>query len=275
MQTYRAVSTPFHLITETMADLPAEDGLVIANLPQWQAPQHPAYPVTTQFAPFMGEHLFAYELFRVNAGQPRPIYTLVVPELMRETPYPYGIYQAFATDQLNEVESPRNHLFTYLYDPEQAGPTAVYRGIIERNFFPAALPDFAGQTDPYTFLDATAAACNNQLDIKINLTAMHGGSENADTQRATTSIFVQAFTTDWRLIGQVDGTPLDLPHGRVELWGTRIQDFRTISLGEGDTAAHILVGTYDFITGERHPMQDNIGIPLQDNALFIPVQPCS
>ena len=267
IDTYRAVSQPFHTITDIMADQPADDGVVIVNLAQWQAPPQPTYPYTTQFAPFMGDHLFLYELFRVNSGnhQPRPVYTLVVPELQRETPYPYGLYQAFATDRIDEVESPRNHLFVYGF--QEDGITADYRGTLERNYFPEAIPEFAAQTEPYTILSADVVICERTAVVSLDLTAMHGGD---DASRATTSFFVQLFSEDWRLLGQSDGGPFNLPFGRVELWGSRLQEQRVIELAEGGTAVRALIGTYDSLTGERHLMRGPFGNEIPDNALTVP-----
>jgi len=269
IQTYRTVSTPFHTVTETMTQQPADQGIVIINLPQWQAPIRPTYPVMTQFAPFMGDHLFAAELFRANAGQEREIYTLVVPELRRPMDTPHDLYQAFATDTLSGMEAQHSHVFTYRYDDN--GIRADYRGIISRGYYRIRSTPFLARTEVYTILSGSADSCGTDLNVALDITTLEGGNFNI---RPTATFFVQAFTADGRLIAQADGLPFDLPFGRIDLEGLRLHDIRQLPLPDGENAAYVLVGTYDFTTGVRHEMIDAAGFPIADNALLIPVRHC-
>jgi hypothetical protein len=91
----------------------------------------------------------------------------------------------------------------------------------------------------------------------------------------TTSLFVQLLGKDGLLISQADGPPLMLRPDLVRLpQGWRIVDVRELPAG-GLEGGQILLGAYDFVSGERFPAVDGPGNALPENALAIPLSDCS
>jgi hypothetical protein len=92
---------------------------------------------------------------------------------------------------------------------------------------------------------------------------------------STTSLFVQLLGEDSLLISQADGPPLMLRPDLLQLpQGWQIIDVRELPAG-GAAGGQILLGAYDFVSGDRFPAVDGQGNALPENALVVPLGDCS
>jgi hypothetical protein len=91
---------------------------------------------------------------------------------------------------------------------------------------------------------------------------------------STISLFAQHLDEGGSLAGQADGPLLGL---RTDLLALErewlVTDVREIPV-ETNEESLVLIGMYDFVSGQRFPTIDGGGRPLPDNALRIPVQGC-
>ncbi|MCB0036014.1 MAG: hypothetical protein KDE51_18410, partial [Anaerolineales bacterium] len=269
---YTIASEPLETIAQVMgereADTSAAEAVVMVNFPQWVSPPRNTYATSNEWSPIMGDHLFMSELLRVNLGSEYKVYNLTVPGLLRETPYNYGVIGARTVAAVPlDPEVGRYYVFISRYGDEAI--STAYTGQIVQNVIPAvALPRLAtiGQ---YEVLGATAALCGSAVHTELTLVPQDQAA------LTTVSLFVQVLASDGRLLAQADGPPLGLAPDQIETHiGTQLIDLRTLPIPEGE-AAQLLVGLYDYTTGDRFTAVDGDGQPLADNALRLPIGACA
>ena len=77
---------------------------------------------------------------------------------------------------------------------------------------------------------------------------------------------------DGTLIAQNDGPPMGIPAARLAWPGElRLVDLRRIQPASAELAS-VLVGAYNFASGERFPAVGAAGQPLKDQALSLNLQ---
>ncbi|MDJ0753265.1 MAG: hypothetical protein QNJ45_07095 [Ardenticatenaceae bacterium] len=268
---YQMVSEPVKTLKQELGGRfsdPSYEDAILVNLPQWVSPPRNTYAIGTEFAPFMGDHLFAAELLQAN-GIPFPLAAsmdistevtiLNVPDLRSETPYNLGLYTLLAEEAVPIDAGGR--VFVSKYDED--GIQTIATGFILSAADDAA-DSAAGSIGPYTFLSGQAQLCDGRLEVNLTL------QPEAEIP-STLSLFVQA-VGDNGVIDQADGPPLDLPPGRIE-GNRRLRDLRLLDVGDQVPAA-VLVGAYDFTSGVRFPAVDQWGEAQPENAWVVPVEAC-
>jgi len=191
-----------------------------------------------------------------------------LPDLLTDSGYPYGVHSQASLEIIKSDWAPAgSHVFISSYS--EAGITTEYTG----QFTPASPSPTLAAFNSYRLQDAQANVCENTVQVTLTWDlSSTGNSLDSAATRNTMSTFVQLLDEGGRLIGQLDGPPLRLRADLVQLLpGWQMVDRRTLSLdGEGHPE-QLLVGIYDFVTGERQPAVDGDDIPLPDNAYRFPV----
>jgi hypothetical protein len=214
----------------------------------------------------LGDYLFVQELMAQNLPADHPVQALKVPDLLADAPYNYGIHEQAQADLVVADWAPAgSHVFLVTYD--ERGPQTNYRGrLVPQGNASQPLATFG----PYTLLAAEAQLCGPD----VVLTSRWQASDSA-TIPPTASLFVQLLDNDGRLLTQADGPPLGLRTDLLALTpGWHIEDRRSLPAEEG-TAGRMLIGAYDFASGERFLAIDATGEPLADEALVLPLSRCN
>ncbi|MDX1616201.1 MAG: hypothetical protein R3300_17950, partial [Candidatus Promineifilaceae bacterium] len=126
---------------------------------------------------------------------------------------------------------------------------------------------------PYALLRARATRCEGQL-----LLESEWQPRRSTPVTPTTTLFSQALDDSGRLVAQADGPPLGLRPTLIQMTaGWWLADRRHLApvVAEGGPAATtVLLGVYDFASGQRYPAVDAQGQSLPDEALRLPIAPC-
>ncbi|MCL4262869.1 MAG: hypothetical protein KJ069_06625 [Anaerolineae bacterium] len=258
------LGAPVAVMQAEMASRPLPEGVLLVNLPAWSAPVRQSFPVGAEHVALMGEHVFAEELVWENLNQVRPVRAVAAPELGQEPGYPYGLHVQ-SPDLGNPAEWASAGATVFINRVTEQGVTTEVSG----RFLPAdtAVPPLAtwGETG---LIAGTAVACQGEITAELTW-------RPAPQTGATTSVFVQALADDGRLLGQADGPPLQLRPDWLALSpGWLITDYRHIQTDGPAVPTTLLIGLYDYVTGERTPGVETNHQPLADNALRLPIQPC-
>jgi hypothetical protein len=269
LDSYAQLTEPVTIVENTLADQPPEQGILLVNLPSWIAPARNTYPIGVELVAMMGEYLFVEELLSENLVEERPAQAIKFPDLLANRTYTYGIHEQPDGDFLfADWASEGSHTFVVTYSEE--GPVTRYTG----QFILQGLDQTPIATlGPYQVISSEAEVCAGVITLTTVLSI--GEPENGPTEIAsTTSLFVQAVGSDGRLISQADGPPLGLRPDLVKL----LPDWQVIDRRElsttGSEADMVLLGAYDFVTGERYLALDGALNPLPDNAYRIVIEPC-
>jgi hypothetical protein len=260
------LTEPVAEVQRVMVDRPADEGILLVNLPNWLAPARSQYPVGVELVSMLGGYLFVEELMAQNLPADHPVQAVLVPDLLRPAPYNYGIHQQARGDVIFADWAPAgSHIFITTYDED--GPRTSYRGRLVPATDQAQLLATFG---PYELLAAQAQLCDPEVILAATWQA---GDPSAIPP--TASLFVQLLDQSGNLIAQADGPPLGLRADLLELApGWRIEDLRRLPAGEGQ-AERLLIGVYDYATGQRLPATDVAGRQLADNALVLPLSECN
>ncbi|GAB4263620.1 MAG: hypothetical protein Kow0080_02140 [Candidatus Promineifilaceae bacterium] len=258
LRAYAQLTQPVQAMQTAVSAQPNTEYLLFVNLPQWLAPPQTTFPVGAEFVTMLGDYLFVEELAWENGAPTQTAVAVTLPDLLAQTRYGYAVH---AQSELAEVPALEKETAVILTTYGNDTPTAVYRG--GWSFGNAAAPIAA--SGPYQLTQASALVCNDQIQVTL-----HWRPETAVSP--TTSIFVQAFSADGQLIAQSDGPPTGL---RPDLLPptAHLLDVRHLPTAT-QSPTWLLIGTYDYTTGERLPAFDAAGSPLSDNAYQLPVQPC-
>lgn len=258
---YRRLTEPVEVIAGVMAGRPAAEGITLVNLPDWLAPPTNRYPVGVEFVAMLGNYLFVEELLAENLGVDHPAQAVVLPELLSQTDYAYGLHNQSPLTELGQwPPGRRQHIFITRYLP--TGPQTLYTGRIE--------PPTANQLPlvTFTYYHLLAANAVNCAD-KVQVTLTWRPEANIPP---TISIFVQLITPDGQFLAGADGPPLSLRPDLLPGSGRNLVDIRHVPAGT--SADQLLIGVYDYLTGQRQAAQDSQANPLPDNAFRLPLSPC-
>lgn len=258
LRAYAQLTQPVQAMQTAVSAQPDAEYLLFVNLPQWLAPPQTTYPVGAEFVTMLGDYLFVEELAWENGAPTQTAVAVTLPDLLAQTRYGYAVHAQSELAEAARLEKETAVIVTTYGDD---APTAVYRG--GWSFADAAAP--LATLGPYQLTQASAFVCDGDTTVKL-----HWWPETAVSP--TTSIFVQAFSADGQLIAQADSPPTglrpDLPPPAAHLL-----DVRHLP-SANQPPAWLLIGVYDYTTGERLPAVDAVGSPLPDNAYQLPVQSC-
>ena len=262
---YEKLTEPVRVWQDHLHPFPGAD-VVFVNLPQWLDVPPQTYAVGVEFVSMLGDYLFVEELTEANSGNYGATWAVAVPELQSQTAVAYGVHAQHSWPPFTE---PARFIFITNYEDGQ--PQTRFAGSLTHL---AEIGDLwrEAQLGAYDFFGATADACQDRVKVKLIWASRLG--DIADT----TSVFVQVLAEDGRLLAQADGPPLGIrPSLLAASPDWLLSDEREIMLPEGETAVPhtVLVGVYNFATGERSLATDAAGEPLPDNAWRIPVASCA
>lgn len=258
---YGRLTEPVRVVAETMAERPVGEGITLVNLPDWLAPPTNLYPVGVEFVAMLGDYLFVEELLAENLGVDHPAEAVVLPELLSQTDYAYGLHDQTPLTAIGAWPPGRTqHIFITRYVP--TGPQTVYTGRVEPAT-PNALPLVS--FSHYDLLAANALNCADGIQVRLT---WHPQANIPPT----TSIFVQLLQADGQFVVGADGPPLGLRPDLLPGSGRNLFDIRHVPAGT--SADHLLIGVYDYLSGQRQAAQDAQANPLPDNAFFLPLTPC-
>jgi len=261
------IAEPVGVVTETMDGRPADEGVVLVNVPAWTSPPRNTFAVGAEFVTLLGEHLFAEELVQANAQEAHPVLAVVAPGLLAETAYPFGVYERFASGRVEANWAPAgSHVFITRYT--EGGLQTDYTG---RFVPPPEQATSLARFGPYRLLAAEAADCEEVVEVTLTWQLL---PDTDPSERATSSVFVQLLDDGGQMVSQADGPPLGLRADLVTInEGWRMVDRRTLATGSSGPA-NLLVGVYDYLSGERATATEGDGRRLPDNALPLPLAPC-
>jgi len=263
---YTQLTSPVTLMKEVMAERPPEDGVLLVNLPTWLSPLHNTYPIGSEFASMMADYLFIDELVADNLGFKRPARAIKLPEIRSNPGYPYGLYGE--TDLSKPIPSDwapaGSQVFVVYYTPD--GVKAQHAGSLSP---PIDQGPPLAQFGPYELLEARITACGGSVQSTLRF----GWTQN-ELFSATVSLFVQLLDENGQLIAQADSPPLGLRSDLISpVPGWQITDRRTLTPSSGQPT-QLVIGVYDYLSGERFAAQDSYQHPLPNNALVLPVEGC-
>ena len=264
---YQELTEPITVAQDAMQNRPADEGILFVNLPTWIAPARNTYPVGSEHVAMLGSYLFLEEIVTQNLGGSRPAKAIQLPEAETDPGYPYHLFgetdlnlgvdadwtpagsQVLVT-RYTELGTQTEHVGTLLpADPDEQ-PIAVL--------------------GPFELLSAEAASCRGTVTLD---TRWNWSGDVA--LPPTVSLFVQALDNTGQVAAQVDGPPLNL---RVDLVnpaaGWTIQDRRTLHLAVGASGNQLVLGAYDYASGERFAAVDAGGEALPDNAWRVDIEVC-
>jgi hypothetical protein len=267
LDAYRRLTAPITLVEQVMAERPPGEGVLLVNLPQWLAPAEGAYPVGVELVAQLGDYLFVEELIGENLGHDRPVQAIRVPDLLSDQAYTYRVHEQGAEGFVGAGWAPGgSHVFVTRYEAD--GPEAAYVG----RLMPGADDRAIATLGPYELTSAEARQCGGQVWLETTWRPATGDGPSRPTP--TTSLFSQLLAADGRFVSQADGPPLSLRPDLLQLPpGWQATDRRVLP-DESDAGDTLLLGTYDFASGERYPALDGAGRPLGDDALRLEVIEC-
>ncbi len=228
------------------------------NLPQWLAPPRNSYPVGAEYVAMLGDHLFVEELTGAN-GLPREARAIVVPDLMRTWEYGYGLHTQHQPADVAFSDAPWQ---LFVVDMEEGGAvTARNAGMLRPNTAAQPIAHFGA----FQLLAASGYQCGGEIRLQLEWRLW-------EQAVPTSSVFAQAFSGT-ELVAQLDQPPLGLPPNLLGMpIGWEMSETRLMPASSpGDS---ILVGVYDFVTGERYSGVDPDGAPLADNGYRIEIEQC-
>jgi hypothetical protein len=263
---YAQLTEPVAILKQTPT---FDDEIVLLNLPQWLDVPPNTYAIGVEFVTMLGDYLFAEELVEANLPGQHPVWAVSLPELQTSQLYAYGVQAQH--DWPNTFNNRVRHFFITNYLPD--GPKTTYTGYVtpQQAQPPIPPPNPIAKFNPYLLTQATAQTCDGRIWAWLRW--LSGGEPVSET----TSVFVQVLGADGRLLTQADGPPLGLRPGLLSAPpDSLLYDLRSMMLPEGETAVPhtLLVGVYDFASGERRPATDAAGQPLPDNAWRVPISSC-
>jgi hypothetical protein len=234
------------------------EGIVLLNHPQWFAPARNVYPLGAEFVQQLGDYLFIEEWTTRNLPNNPQTWGFRVDEQLSTVSYGYGVH---AQHQLGAWEPVESDWFLTRYTDTGLQFEAI-GGITKRET--AVIATF----QPYRLVSARAESCAANIPIDSRW-------QNSDPAASSTlTLFVQLLDENGVLIGQNDAPPLQirpdlLPNGAYDM-----VDQRMIAVPSGANPATVLLGVYDYVTGERKVAFMADGTPLPDNALRLELQAC-
>jgi hypothetical protein len=268
LNSYALLTRPVAVVEDVMQDRPVDEAILLVNFPQWLSSTQNTYPIGVEFVAMLGDYLFVEELMAHNLGVDRPVQSIKVPDLLTSYDYNYAIHDR---DQLSAVQGDwaldGSHIFITTYTED--GPETEYKGAIKPPS--ASIPPLA-QIGPYELVQADASATDCSGKIQLT-TTWRPSTPDQNNILPTTSIFAQLLDQEGKLIAQADGPPLGLRPDLLDIpsnW--QIIDRRIMSTSEVP-AGQVLLGVYDYDSGQRYPVADANQLLVSDNAIHITPNP--
>ncbi|MGB1250100.1 MAG: hypothetical protein ACPG8W_05660 [Candidatus Promineifilaceae bacterium] len=246
------------------AELDREGGVLLVNLPEWIAPVKNQHLIGAEFVQQLGFYLFAEEWVNHNLQTDVPVRAIKVDDLLSSTAYGYGVHEQHVWERIDaEWHKQGSDLFVTHYLEE--GPQMEKFGRFQPKTTAPAIATFA----PYTLHATQAVDCNGQVRVRSDWAL----PEQAALPH-TTSVFVQLLNEHGQLIAQNDRPLVGIRPDLIDISAEfMIQDQRQLTT-QDDIASTVLIGVYDFSTGQRFAATTPDGVALPDNALRFPVEPC-
>ncbi len=233
------------------------EGIVLLNHPQWLAPERNVYPLGAEFAQQLGDYLFIEEWTTRNLKNNPQSWGFRVDELLTTVPYGYGVH---AQHSLGEWEPVESDWFLTRYTEQETHFEPV-GGIAPPS------EEVLARFEPYRLVSASADYCPPHITIRSRW------HNNDPAASSTLSLFVQLLDQNGALIGQNDAPPLRMRPDRLPNGVYDVLDERAI-LAESGNPTIVLLGVYDYTTGERMEGFSADGTPLPDNALRLKLDAC-
>jgi hypothetical protein len=269
LDSYARLTDPVAVVENVITDQDSDQGILFVNLPNWLAPERNTYPIGVELVAMMGDYLFIEELINENLLTERPAQAIRFPDLLANQAYTYGIHEQSEGPLLFTDWVPEgSHIFIVSYSDE--GPKTRYAG----QFIPRDLEHSPIATlGPYEIISSEAEYCEGRVTLTTIL-SLAEPDKALEKIAPTTSLFVQALDSNGQLIGQADGPPLGLGYDYVkQSLGWQLEDRREFSISDAMVNT-VLLGAYDYVTGERYLAQDVELMPLPDNAYSITPKEC-
>ncbi|MFQ5421819.1 MAG: hypothetical protein ACE5EY_15820 [Anaerolineae bacterium] len=253
---YERLAQPVRVMQEVVAARPSTQNILFVNLPQWLAPPRNTYAVGVEFVSMLGDYLFVEELAWENGAAAQTAVAVRLPDLLAQTDYGYAVHEQSPLSEVADLTEATAVIQTQFAED---GVTAVYRG----SWQSGAGGEPADVLGPYQLLDGMAETCDGQTAVTFTWQI-----ENPTTIPPTTSLFVQLFDDAGQLVAQADGPPLGLRADLLPSGPLWITDVRQMP-GVHPQPVKLLVGAYDFVSGERLAGTDGGGRPLPDDAFIL------
>lgn len=266
LEQYAQLTSPLTLVEEVMADRPPKEGVLLVNFPEWLSPAKNAYPVGAEHVAMLGYHLFVEELVVENLGVNRPVRAIRQADILTDPDYPYAVFGETDPDRplLADWAPAGSQVFVVSYTPDGLEPRHV-GGLeqVRQNVKPIA------EIGPLQLNGASAILCDGVIELNSSW-----AWREEIALPGTLSLFVQALDREDQLLAQADGPPLALRANLVQaVPGWQMTDRRTLRPSKG-LPVQLLLGVYDYSSGERLSARDSQRNPLPNNALNLPVTEC-
>lgn len=253
---YAQLTEPLQLAQTAVSQTDDSGGVIFLNLPQWRTEASSQYPVGVELVSMLGGYLFVEELVNFNSDVPLTAQATFVAEQFADVPYGVGVHEQTTVSQIDWSAPKTQHIILTTYS--EAGPSSRVAGRLDEHEAGGVVATF----DPYSLLIASATSCEGVVTVR----QQWRHEQTAVSPNLT--LFVQGLGPSGQLVAQTDGPPLGI---RADLLQTErpYTDIRTLS-GEQPIQT-VLVGVYDFTTGQRLPGVDGAERPLPNNAYPIAV----
>ncbi|VAW31833.1 hypothetical protein MNBD_CHLOROFLEXI01-4911, partial [hydrothermal vent metagenome] len=149
LQEYVQLTEPVRLMQSVLNNAPADDEVVLVNLPQWLEKPPATYAVGVEFVSMLGGYLFAEELIDANVAGKHPVWAVGLPELQSSPAYTFGIHNQHSWPPL--AANKTRHVFITQFAPTQ--PETGYTGRL-LPLTAVSQPTPIAQFDPYTLTSA-------------------------------------------------------------------------------------------------------------------------
>jgi len=251
------------LAAEILENRPAAEGVLFVNLPSWTSPARNTYAAGVEYVTLMGGHVSAEDLIAFNLYQRHPVTAVEVADLLANPGFAYDTHVEKRLPLPVDWAPEGSHVIINHYTTE--GITAEYAGELHPEPAPGPAQAAFG---PYELLAAAAELCAGTADVTL-----HWRVTGPDLP-PTISVFSQLISDGGQLVGQLDQPPLQLrPDLLTGMQAWSMVEYRQIAAEQ--TPAALLVGVYDYVTGERFTGVDRHNAPLVDDAFAIPVTACA
>lgn len=193
-----------------------------------------------------------------------------MPDLLSDPEYSYAVHEEATGNTINGDWTPAgSNIFISTY----TGPAPATR------FSGRILPELAvaksiATIGPYELLSAEASNCAGTVRL---ITSWQPISESGSRRviAPSTSIFAQLLNEEGELTAQADGPVLGLRPDLLQVPpGWKLMDVREFEIGD-NRPGEILIGAYDFVSGDRFSAQNGEKEDLPDDAFRVPLGECT
>ncbi len=243
MNLYTLTTAPLQSIITVAADAPPADRLLFVNLPAWAGAERNWYPIGHEGVLLFHRDISMNDFLQANTGRTSLAKAVEFDNVSEPQAYYYGIYgPSLDWDALSAEIRQADRVYLTRYAPDHI--ELVEAGRVT-NTVQSAQRGVATFGDAAVLEEATWTTCNNQLNVRLNWSAVPGSGRH---------VFVHVLNPDGTLAAQHDSPPL---LGLYPFWqwakGDRVEDIHPIDVSQlpRDRQYTITVGLYDPDSGER------------------------